>query len=85
VSAGPGGTPLSDLSAFVGDLPFDVGDEVLRATFMARFATVTSAKVMTDTVTGESKGYGFVKFSNKEDRDRCVAAAAAAVLSLPLL
>ena len=29
-------------------------------------------QVMTDPATGESKGYGCVRFYSREDRDRCV-------------
>ena len=31
---------------------------------------LVGAQVMTDPMTGESKGYGFVRFTSREERDR---------------
>eukprot|EP00741_Cyanophora_paradoxa_P015721 tig00020904_g15177.t1 len=57
---------------FVFHLPSEVDDARLAALF-APFGHIDSVKVITDKVTGESKGYGFVKFSRLEDAMRSVA------------
>jgi RNA recognition motif-containing protein len=56
----------------VGDLAPDVNDFVLQETFRTAYSSVRSAKVVTDLLTGRSKGYGFVRFSDEADRDRAL-------------
>ncbi|CAL5226079.1 g8894 [Coccomyxa viridis] len=63
-------TTDSDFSVFVGDLAPDVTDYALQENFRHFFASVRSAKVITDPLTGRSKGYGFVRFGNEAERDR---------------
>ncbi|EIE18010.1 hypothetical protein COCSUDRAFT_31894 [Coccomyxa subellipsoidea C-169] len=63
-------TTDSDYSVFVGDLAPDVTDYALQEHFRQFFASVRSAKVITDPLTGRSKGYGFVRFGNEAERDR---------------
>lgn len=48
---------------YVGGLPFSVTDDQLNAHFAAHGA-VTSAKVITDKFSGQSRGFGFVEMSN---------------------
>ncbi|PON35844.1 Splicing factor-like protein [Parasponia andersonii] len=62
----------SDLSIFVGDLAADVTDAVLQETFSSRFPSVKAAKVVIDSNTGRSKGYGFVRFSDENERSRAI-------------
>ncbi|EFJ46633.1 hypothetical protein VOLCADRAFT_32547, partial [Volvox carteri f. nagariensis] len=62
----------ADFSLFVGDLPPEVHDHFLESFFRQYFPSVRSAKVMTDPVTGRSKGYGFVRFGSEAERDRAV-------------
>jgi RNA recognition motif-containing protein len=50
---------------YVGNLPFTTGDEELRELF-ARFGTPSSARVVTDKMTGRSRGFGFVEFDDDE-------------------
>eukprot|EP00252_Welwitschia_mirabilis_P000768 TRINITY_DN10736_c0_g1_i1.p1 TRINITY_DN10736_c0_g1~~TRINITY_DN10736_c0_g1_i1.p1 ORF type:complete len:423 (-),score=86.34 TRINITY_DN10736_c0_g1_i1:366-1634(-) len=57
-------------SIFVGDLSPDVTDYMLLETFRARYPSVRGAKVVTDALTGRSKGYGFVKFADENERNR---------------
>lgn len=59
-------------SVFVGDLAPDVNDFLLQESFRQFYASVRSAKVITDPATGRSKGYGFVRFSNEPERDRAL-------------
>ncbi|TYG39592.1 hypothetical protein ES288_D12G027500v1 [Gossypium darwinii] len=58
----------SDLSIFVGDLATDVTDSILLETFSSRFQSVKGAKVVIDSNTGHSKGYGFVRFGDENER-----------------
>ncbi|ORZ22162.1 hypothetical protein BCR42DRAFT_458946 [Absidia repens] len=51
-----------EYSLFVGDLSNDVDETYLLAMFRQRYASCHSAKVMTDPVSGLSRGYGFVRF-----------------------
>ncbi|XP_021592532.1 polyadenylate-binding protein RBP47B' isoform X2 [Manihot esculenta] len=57
-------------SIFVGDLAPDVTDYLLQETFRANYPSVRGAKVVTDPSTGRSKGYGFVKFGDENERNR---------------
>lgn len=59
-------------SVFVGDLANEVNDELLKATFAAHFPSTQGAKVVMDVATGMSKGYGFVRFSSKEEADMAI-------------
>ncbi|KAK7262527.1 hypothetical protein RJT34_30101 [Clitoria ternatea] len=61
-----------DHSIFVGDLAPDVTDFLLQETFRTHYPSVKGAKVVTDPVTGRSKGYGFVKFSDEAQRNRAM-------------
>lgn len=62
----------SDLSIFVGDLAADVTDAMLQETFSSRYASVKGAKVVIDSNSGRSKGYGFVRFSDENERTRAM-------------
>ncbi|XP_017230041.1 polyadenylate-binding protein RBP47 isoform X2 [Daucus carota subsp. sativus] len=62
----------SDQSIFVGDLASDVTDSILLETFSSRYSTVRGAKVVVDTNTGRSKGYGFVRFGDENERLRAM-------------
>jgi len=62
----------SDLSIFVGDLTPDVTDTILHETFATRYPSVKGAKVVVDTNTGRSKGYGFVRFGDENERSRAM-------------
>lgn len=58
----------SDLSIFVGDLAADVTDSLLHETFASKYSSVKAAKVVIDANTGRSKGYGFVRFGDDNER-----------------
>ena len=58
-------------SIFVGDLAPNVTDSQLYELFNNKYpSSIESVKVMVDRVTGVSKGYGFVNFSNIESQKR---------------
>ncbi|KAL9458742.1 hypothetical protein AB3S75_007584 [Citrus x aurantiifolia] len=59
-------------SIFVGDLAPDVTDYLLQETFRSQYPSVRGAKVVTDPNTGRSKGYGFVKFLDENERNRAM-------------
>ncbi|GAB2267369.1 Polyadenylate-binding protein rbp47c' [Dionaea muscipula] len=58
----------SELSIFVGDLAPDVTDSLLYDTFASKYPSVKAAKVVVDANTGRSKGYGFVRFGDENER-----------------
>lgn len=62
----------SDLSIFVGDLAADVTDNILHETFSSRYPSVKAAKVVIDANTGRSKGYGFVRFGDDNEKSHAM-------------
>ncbi|XP_071722002.1 polyadenylate-binding protein RBP47-like [Rutidosis leptorrhynchoides] len=62
----------SDLSIFVGDLAPDVTDALLLDTFANKYHSVKGAKVVIDSNTGRSKGYGFVRFGDENERSKAM-------------
>ncbi|XP_075511500.1 polyadenylate-binding protein RBP47-like isoform X1 [Primulina tabacum] len=62
----------SDLSIFVGDLAADVTDTLLHETFACKYSSVKGAKVVIDANTGRSKGYGFVRFGDDDERSQAL-------------
>lgn len=62
----------SDLSIFVGDLAADVTDNLLHETFASKYPSVKAAKVVFDANTGRSKGYGFVRFGDDNERSQAM-------------
>ncbi|KAI0507120.1 hypothetical protein KFK09_013238 [Dendrobium nobile] len=55
-------------SIFVGDLAPDVTDSLLQETFSTKYSSVKGAKVVIDANTGRSKGYGFVRFGDDNEK-----------------
>ena len=51
------------MNIYVGNLSYDTGDEDLRQAFEA-FGRVDSARVISDRMTGRSRGFGFVEMSD---------------------
>ncbi|MQL82924.1 hypothetical protein Taro_015393, partial [Colocasia esculenta] len=62
----------SDHSIFVGDLASDVTDNLLQETFASRYSSVKGAKVVFDANSGRSKGYGFVRFGDENEKSRAM-------------
>ncbi len=50
------------MNIYVGNLSYNLTEDDLRALF-AEFGDVTSAKLIMDRYTGQSKGFGFVEMS----------------------
>ncbi|KAJ9689774.1 hypothetical protein PVL29_012450 [Vitis rotundifolia] len=66
----PDNTP--DFTIFVGDLASDVTDYMLQETFRVHYPSVKGAKVVTDRLTGRTKGYGFVRFGDESEQLRAM-------------
>jgi RNA recognition motif-containing protein len=58
---------------YVGNLPYSVTDASLKSNF-SEFGDVTSAKVMIDRDTGQSKGFGFVEMTSAEFAQAAISA-----------
>ena len=46
----------------------DVTDSILQETFSSEYPSVKGAKVIIDSNTGRTKGYGFVRFGDENER-----------------
>jgi RNA recognition motif-containing protein len=58
---------------YVGNLPWSVDSSGLQALF-AEHGAVVSAEVITDRVTGRSRGFGFVQMENDEASNAAIEA-----------
>lgn len=56
---------------FVGNLSWNTTNDALQEAFAAA-GTVTSATVITDKMSGRSKGFGFVEMSSDEEAAKAV-------------
>lgn len=57
---------------FVGNLSWKVTEEVLKPLFEA-FGVVLSIKVITDPVTGKSRGFGFVEMEDADAASKAIS------------
>ncbi len=53
------------MNLYVGNLNFDTTEDDLRQAFAAH-GTVTSARIITDRETGNSRGFGFVEMEDSQ-------------------
>ncbi|MBN8703836.1 MAG: RNA-binding protein [Bacteroidetes bacterium] len=60
------------MNIYIGNLDYNVKDAQLQELF-AQFGAVTSVKVITDKMTGRSKGFAFVEMQNDEDAARAIS------------
>lgn len=58
---------------YVGNLAYSTMDHQLREAF-AQHGEVTSAEVIIDRVSGQSRGFGFVEFGSQADAERAIEA-----------
>jgi len=56
---------------FVGGLSYETTEETLKETF-SQAGTVESAAVITDKISGRSKGFGFVEMSSEEEAQKAI-------------
>jgi len=61
------------MNIYVGNLSWDVTDEDLRQAF-AEFGQVEAARVVNDSFTGRSRGFGFVEMPEKTEGDAAIQA-----------
>jgi len=59
------------VNIYIGNLAFAVKDQDLNKVF-SEFGEVVSANVISDKVSGRSKGFGFVEMKNTEDAGKAV-------------
>jgi len=56
---------------YVGGLPYSISDKQLEELF-AKHGAVESARVITDRMTGRSKGFGFVEMSSQAEAQTAI-------------
>ena len=61
------------MNIYVGNLSFNVTEEDLRTAFQAH-GTVEKAAVITDKLSGQSRGFGFVEMPNGEEAMKAISA-----------
>jgi RNA recognition motif-containing protein len=61
-----------EYSIFVGDLGPEVNEYVLHSLFQGKFPSCKSAKIMSDPISGLSRGYGFVRFTEESEQQRAL-------------
>ncbi len=59
------------MNIYVGNLSYSVTSDDLRKAFEP-FGAVSTANVVTDKFTGQSKGFGFVEMSNKAEGEAAI-------------
>jgi RNA recognition motif-containing protein len=59
------------MNIYVGNLSFNVDEDELRKAFEA-FGQVTSASIIKDKFSGQSKGFGFVEMPVKEEAQAAI-------------
>ena len=61
------------MDIYVGNLAYQTTDDDLRTLFSAH-GEVTSARVVMDRVSGQSKGFGFVEMPNRSEAEAAIKA-----------
>ena len=61
------------MDIYVGNLPYQVDDSQLQELF-SQHGNVTSARVIVDKFSGQSKGFGFVEMPDKAEAEAAIAA-----------
>lgn len=59
------------MKLFVRNLPYSMTEAKLRAIFEA-VGKVVSVKIVTDRLTGKSRGFGFVEMETNDDADKAI-------------
>jgi RNA recognition motif-containing protein len=60
------------MNIYVGNLPREATEDDLKEAFEA-FGEVTSAKIIKDKFTGDSRGFGFVEMSNNTEAQAAIS------------
>ena len=61
------------MNIYVGNLAYEVTESDLREAF-AQFGAIASVKIITDSYSGRSKGFGFVEMEEAGDAEQAIAA-----------
>ena len=61
------------MNIYVGNLPFEATEDALHVAF-TEHGEVTSARVITDRMTGRSRGFGFVEMANNDEAEAAIKA-----------
>ncbi len=61
------------MNIYVGNLPFQTTEEELHVAF-AEYGNVTSARIITDRMSGRSRGFGFVEMSDNNEAEAAIRA-----------
>lgn len=61
------------MNIYVGNLPYSVSEDDLRAAF-ADFGEVSSANVIMDRMSGQSKGFGFIEMPSDSEAEEAINA-----------
>ncbi|MCI0518769.1 MAG: RNA-binding protein [Chloroflexi bacterium] len=59
------------MNIYVGNLPFTISEDEIRAAFAA-FGQVASVAIIKDKITGRSRGFGFVEMSNAAEAQAAI-------------
>jgi len=59
------------MNIYIGNLPFNMGEEDLREIF-EEYGEVSSAKIISDKMTGRSKGFGFVEMDDDDSANNAI-------------
>jgi RNA recognition motif-containing protein len=59
------------MNIYVGNLSFNLTEDELRMAFQA-FGTVEKAAIITDKMSGQSRGFGFVEMPNREEAIKAI-------------
>jgi len=62
-----------DNKLYVGNLSYSLTEEDLKK-FFAEAGSVESATIITDKISGRSKGFGFVEMSSEEEAQKAIEA-----------
>lgn len=61
------------MNIYVGNLPYDIGEDELRDVF-SQFGEVSKVNIIMDKFSGQPKGFGFVEMPNDSEADEAVKA-----------
>ncbi|MEO6404774.1 MAG: RNA-binding protein [Ferruginibacter sp.] len=61
------------MNMYVSNLSFHSTDEILKSLFEP-FGAVSSAKIITDRMTGQSRGFGFVEMASDDEANEAMKA-----------
>lgn len=61
------------MNIYVGNLPYNLTEDELKAAF-SQFGEVSSASIIMDKMSGQSKGFGFVEMPENSEADEAIKA-----------